>query len=189
MAGTRNEGFRFWCPLFVLKGQKLQIIRKQASAKCRTGIYRELVKCLAFLYNRDMKNDVPNGTRTTETVTISRAEYEELKQQAALSNWLREQLESMKKSAFGSKREDASDEVIGQMMLFDEAEAYAYLEELQRRSTPVAAHERATERERVFLLDRLPPNAEVEVELHELGPKRGPVRNAVRKWNQSGKRR
>ena len=43
-----------------------------------------------------------------------------------MNNWLREQLENLKKNAFGSKHESASDEVIGQMLLFDEPEAYAF---------------------------------------------------------------
>jgi len=121
-----------------------------------------------------MKNDAIPTTSTTETVTISRAEYEELKQTnehlANMNNWLREQLENLKKNAFGSKHEGASDEVIGQMLLFDEPEAYAFLEEIRNRTTSVAAHERVVEKERVFLLDRLPENAEVVVEVHELHP-------------------
>ncbi len=123
-------------------------------------------------YHWGMKNDTTATTRTTETITISRAEYTSMKQEieqlANINNWLREQLEILKKNQFGSKRESASEEVIGQMMLFDEPEVYAYLEEINRRSTTVAAHERVLEKERVFLLDKLPPDAEVEVELHEL---------------------
>ena len=121
-----------------------------------------------------MKNDAIPTTSTTETVTISRAEYEELKQTnehlANMNNWLREQLENLKKNTFGSKHEGASDEVIGQMLLFDEPEAYAFLEEIRNKTTSVAAHERVVEKERVFLLDRLPENAEVVVEVHELRP-------------------
>ena len=47
-------------------------------------------------------------------------------------------------------------------MLFDEPEVYAYLEEINRRSTTVAAHERVLEKERVLLLDKLPSDAGVE---------------------------
>ena len=74
-------------------------------------------------------------TRSTETVTISSAEYEKLKQENEwLSNrnrWLEEQLKVLAKNHFGSKHESASEEVIGQMaMLFDEPEVYAHLEEI-----------------------------------------------------------
>ena len=76
-------------------------------------------------------------TENIESITISRAEYDSMKQEieqlAGINNWLREQLENLKKNQFGSKRETASDEVIGQMMLFDEPEVYAYLEEFRNR--------------------------------------------------------
>lgn len=119
-----------------------------------------------------MKNITEITTNSTDTVTISRAEYEQLKKEnESLSNqinWLREQLVNLKKSHFGSKHEGTSDEVIGQMaLLFDEPEVYAYLEELENRKTPVVAHERI-KRTRTFLLDKLPENAEVEIEVHEL---------------------
>lgn len=42
------------------------------------------------------------GTRTTETVTISCAEYEELKSQ---NEWLMEQLRLLKKKQFGASSE------------------------------------------------------------------------------------
>ena len=119
-----------------------------------------------------MKNDKNSTTGNTESITISRAEYDSMKQEieqlAGINNWLREQLENLKKAQFGSKREAASDEVIGQMMLFDEPEVYAYLEEFRNRKTTVAEHERVLKKERVFLLDKLPLNAEVEVEVHAL---------------------
>jgi DNA repair exonuclease SbcCD ATPase subunit len=119
-----------------------------------------------------MRNDMNSTTKNTESITISRAEYDSMKQEieqlGSINNWLREQLENLKKNHFGSKRETASDEVIGQMMLFDEPEVYAYLEEITNRRTAVAEHERILKKERVFLLDKLPPNAEVQVEVHEL---------------------
>lgn len=119
-----------------------------------------------------MKNDALSTKNNAENVTISRAEYDRLMQEVEhlthINNWLREQLELLKKERFGSRHESASEEVIGQMMLFDEPEVYAYLEEITKRTTPVMAHERTLEKERVFLLDNLPDNAEVEVEVHEL---------------------
>lgn len=126
----------------------------------------------ALWYNKCMKNDMNSTTKNTESITISRAEYDSMKQEieqlGSINNWLREQLENLKKNHFGAKRETASDEVIGQMMLFDEPEVYAYLEEITNRRTAVAEHERILKKERVFLLDKLPPNAEVQVEVHEL---------------------
>ena len=53
-------------------------------------------------------------------------------------------------------------------MLFDEPEVYAYLEEIRNRRTTVAEHERILKKERVFLLDKLPSDAEVQVEVHTL---------------------
>ncbi len=119
-----------------------------------------------------MKNDIPVATRTTESVTISRAEYEKLKQDnewlSSRNQWLEEQLKILSRNHYGSKHETASEEVIGQMMLFDEPEVYAYLEELKKQKVSVAEHERVIKAERVFLLDQLPKDAEIEVELHEL---------------------
>ena len=114
-------------------------------------------------------------TRSTETVTISSAEYERLKKleeetewMANRITWLEEQLKVLAKSHFGSKHETASDEVIGQMMLFDEPEVYAYLEEIRKQTTTVAGYERTNKKEKIFLLDNLPVNAEVVEEKHEL---------------------
>lgn len=127
-------------------------------------------------YNRAMKNETAPTKRTTETVTISRAEYDRLKQYEeenahleARLRWFEEQLKVLTKNHFGSKHETASDEVIGQMaMLFDEPEVYAHLEEIRKQTTPVAAYERSAREEKVFLLDRLPEDTEVEAEIHEL---------------------
>ena len=98
--------------------------------------------------------------RTTETETISRAEYEALLQENntlrqkidnlkqenesldSINKWLTEQLESLKKQHFGSKTEKTFEEVEGQAMLFDEPEVYAYIEEVSHKTTVVAAHER-----------------------------------------------
>lgn len=122
-----------------------------------------------------MKNNASFTTSNTETMTISRAEYERLQRLAqenekleARNLWLEEQLKVLRKNRFGSKHEGAADEVIGQMMLFDEPEAYAYLEEIRKQTTAVAGHERTVRKENVYLLDKLPENAEVETEMHEL---------------------
>lgn len=111
-----------------------------------------------------MENEVLRNTSNTETVTISRAEYEDLVNQ---NRWLMEQLQLLKKAQFGSTSEKAHDEVYGQMMLFDEPEVYAYLEECELRKSTVAKHER-TKKERKFILDKIPEGTEVVIEEHRL---------------------
>ena len=125
-------------------------------------------------YNIAMKTETTSTKRTTETVTISSAEYERLKREnehlEGRVRWLEEQLKVLAKNHFGSKHETASEEVIGQMaMLFDEPEFYAHLEEIEQES--VAAPEKASaekKKKRAFILDKLPENTEVKVETHQL---------------------
>ena len=108
-------------------------------------------------YTEPMKNDTFTTTRTTETVTISSAEYERLSHLNEENEWLHgrvrwleEQLKVLSKNHFGSKHESASEEVIGQMaLLFDEGKP-------------------AEKKKRVFMLDTLPENCEVKVVPHEL---------------------
>ena len=79
------------------------------------------------------------GTRNTGTITISRAEYEELKSQ---NEWLMEQLRLLKKKQFGASSEQTKEPLDGQMsLLFNEAEAYTELPGVPK-STQVAAHTR-----------------------------------------------
>ena len=60
-----------------------------------------------------------NTTKSDETVTISKAEYESLKQQVA---WLMEQLKLSKRRQFGVSSEKSD---YDQMSLFNEAEITA----------------------------------------------------------------
>ena len=76
-------------------------------------------------------------------MTIFSAEYDRLnrleKENEWLSGrvrWLEELLKVLSKNHFGSKHESASEEVIGQMMLFDEPESYAYLNVLLPQNAP-----------------------------------------------------
>ena len=123
-----------------------------------------------------MKNDEMTTTRTTETVTISSAEYDRLnrleKENEWLNGrvrWLEEQLKVLSRNHFGSRHETASEEVIGQMsMLFDEPEVYAHLEEIQQETAKVPEQKPQSKSKRVFMLDKLPENTEVKVEMHEL---------------------
>lgn len=71
-----------------------------------------------------MENEKKTTTSNAEMVTISRAEYNELKLQ---NQWLLEQLGLAKKRQFGSSSEKMQAELMGQLSLnFNEAEAYAY---------------------------------------------------------------
>lgn len=124
-----------------------------------------------------MKNEEIETRTTDETITISRAEYEKLLSIKAesehlenMNRWYEEQLKIIRQKMYGTKAEKASAEVDDQMVLiFDEPEMYAFLEESRRKTIPVAAHERV-KKEHVFTLDKIPENAEVEVEEHHLSP-------------------
>lgn len=114
-----------------------------------------------------------NIDKTNDTVTISKEEYDSLKKEIAdlnnLNIWYREQLESLKKNRFGSKSEYASNEVIGQLsFLFDEAEAYAYLEETALKETTVAEYSRAVKKNRKFIIDTVPEGTAVVKTEHRL---------------------
>ena len=99
-------------------------------------------------------------TSNAEMVTISRAEYEELR---GLVQWLMEQLRIIKSRQFGSQSEKSSEQVEEQLsLLFDEAEAWIATEENQAATT-VRAHTR--ERKSGNVRDILPEHIDViEVE-------------------------
>lgn len=102
------------------------------------------------------------ATRTTETITISRAEYEELKSQ---NEWLLEQLRLANKKRFGVSSEKVHKELMGQLSLtFNEAEAY--IAPPGRKVTEVAAHTRQKRSSK--LEDVLPENVPVEIVEHRL---------------------
>ena len=111
-------------------------------------------------YNFYMNREVVSETSNAEMVTITRAEYEEMKSQI---NWLMEQLRVVKSKQFGSKSEKASEQVEEQLsLLFDEAEAWVTVEEKQA-ATKVKEHTRS--RKSGNVRDILPENIEVvEVE-------------------------
>ena len=71
-----------------------------------------------------MENEKKTAAGNAEMVTISRAEYDELKLQ---NQWLLEQLGLTKKRQFGSSSERVQEELMDQLALsLNEAEAYAY---------------------------------------------------------------
>lgn len=74
-------------------------------------------------------------------------------------------MDALQKRLFGKKSEAASEEVLDQLSLFDEAETYAYLAEAEEKSTVVAEHTR-TVKKSGSLLDKLPENLETKVVEH-----------------------
>ena len=79
-----------------------------------------------------MENEKKTATSNAEMVTISRAEYDELKLQ---NQWLLEQLGLAKKREFGSSSERIQEELMDQLGLtVNEAEAYAYVLCCERRN-------------------------------------------------------
>ena len=112
-----------------------------------------------------MKNEKKTTTSNVEMVTISRAEYDELKLQ---NQWLLEQLGLAKKREFGSSSERIQEDLMDQLGLnFNEAEAYAYG---TKSATPeqiaVKAHER--KRQSGCVTDIVPAGTPTEVVEHRL---------------------
>ena len=122
-----------------------------------------------------------NLTSNTETVTISRAEYEELQANhehlQAKYEQLKEQYDSLleklilaRKNRFGSKAEPASEEVLEQLsLLFDEPEATAWVEEqkAEKEAKQVAGYTRNA-RNSGSVMDVVPENVQIVEEDHEL---------------------
>ena len=112
-----------------------------------------------------MENKAVLETSNAETVTISRAEYEELEAQ---NQWLLEQLRVIKSKLFGSSSEKASEEVIGQLsLLFNEPEVLVEEEKAaEEPAVEVRAH--ARNRKSGSAKDILPENTEVVETRHAL---------------------
>ena len=117
-------------------------------------------------WNHTAMETTKKTTSTTETVTISRAEYEELKAQ---NRWLLEQLRVVRSKQFGSSSEKASEEVQEQLsLLFNEAEVYADEEAApEKASVEVRSHTR--QKKSGSARDILPENTEV-VEVEHILP-------------------
>ena len=112
-----------------------------------------------------MKNEKKTAASNTEMVTISRAEYNELKLQ---NQWLLEQLGLAKKRQFGSSSERIQEGLMDQLAFsLNEAEAYAYG---TKSATPeqiaVKAHER--KRQSGNVLDVVPEGTPTEVVEHRI---------------------
>ena len=106
--------------------------------------------------------------KNSETVTITKAEYESLKEHCAQLeselNWLKEQLQINKKKTFGSSSERLNDlyEVIS--LLFNEAELIEDIDEKPVETT-VKEH---TRKKKKGCFDKLPENIETYTVKHEL---------------------
>ena len=112
-----------------------------------------------------MKKLEETGTRTTETVTISRAEYDSFMELKSQNEWLLEQLRLANKRRFGTSSEKVQEELMGQLsLMLNEAEAYAAPP--GTKVTEVAAHIRQKRSPR--LEEVLPENVPVEVVEHRL---------------------
>jgi transposase len=120
-------------------------------------------------YNFLMMNEKKTTTSTAEMVTISRAEYDEMKAQI---QWLMEQLGLAKKRQFGSSSEKANEEVMEQLVMtfgftFNEAEANAFgTKSATEEQIQVKAH--ARKRQSGSVEDVVPEGTPVEVVEHRL---------------------
>ena len=141
-------------------------------------------------YYKRMETNAKITTSNTETITISRAEYEA--QQAEIAklkseivdlksyiselesklNWFVEQFRLSQNRRFGASSEGSSEEVMDQIaLLFNEAEATAGAEEKEPEKEPeekteVRAHTR--KKRSGSVRDVVPDNIEVEEVRHEL---------------------
>ncbi|XWX59923.1 IS66 family transposase [Desulfitobacterium sp. AusDCA] len=118
-----------------------------------------------------MKNMSKSETSNAEMITISRSEYEALKEQNAEQSrqigWLMQQIRLGQKKRFGSSSERMQEEVMEQLsFLFNEAEAYTLAEQPEKTEVVVAAH--ARKKRSGSLAEILPDNVPVEVVEHRL---------------------
>ena len=116
-------------------------------------------------------------TRNAETVTISRAEYEEFlskkEQIAELTQkleWLLEQLRLSRQKRFGSSSEKTDEDGFEQLsLLFNEAEVCAQQEMTEpEKEEPVAVAAHVRKRKSGSVRDILPENIPVETIEHRL---------------------
>ena len=119
-----------------------------------------------------MKNDNNIETSNAGTVTIPRAEYEQMQGQISVLEkqveLLTEALRLSRQKRFGASSERSSEDAMEQLsLLFNEAEVYAdQATKEEDNSVTVAAHKRHKKHE--YTLDHLPENVPVEVVEHRL---------------------
>lgn len=126
---------------------------------------KTLVFCPVLWYHFLMGNEKNTAASTPEMVTISRAEYEELKLQ---NQWLLEQLGLARKRQFGTSSERLQEGLMDQLSLMaNEAEAYAYgTKNATAEQVAVKAH--ARKRHSGNVLDIVPEGTPTEVVEHRL---------------------
>ena len=107
-----------------------------------------------------MKNEAKNS----ETVTITKAEYDSLKQIESEFNWLKEQLQIIKKKTFGSSSEHTEQLYDGISLLFNEAEL---IEDIESKTEEITV-EKHTRRKKTGCFEKLPENVETYVVEHDL---------------------
>ena len=126
---------------------------------------KTLAFCPILWYHFLMGNEKNTAANTPEMVTISRAEYEELKLQ---NQWLLEQLGLAKKRQFGASSERLQEGLMDQLsFMANEAEAYAYgTKNATAEQVAVKAH--ARKRQSGNVLDIVPEGTPTEVVEHRL---------------------
>ena len=102
--------------------------------------------------------------KNSETVTITKAEYDSLKQIESEFNWLKEQLQITKKKAFGSSSERTEQLYEGISLLFNEAEL---IEDVESKTAEITV-EKHTRKKKCGCIDKLPENVETYTVEHEL---------------------
>ena len=106
--------------------------------------------------------------KSSETVTITKAEYESLKEHCANLeselNWLKEQLQIIKKKTFGSSSERTEQLYDGISLLFNEAEV---IKDTESKTEEITV-EKHTRRKKTGCFDKLPENVETYVVEHDL---------------------
>jgi len=117
-----------------------------------------------------MKNDDFNTQTDSETLVVSRTEYDQLHAEIAS---LKEQVEQLMEALrlaqhkrFGASSEKNTEDTSEQMSLFNEAEVCADEQEAMEETTTVVGHVRRKKKE--YTLDNLPEGIPVEVIEHRL---------------------
>ena len=124
----------------------------------------------------------------SETVTISKAEYESLKSHCAQLeselNWLKEQLQISKKKTFGSNSE-RTEQLYEQMSLFfNEAEA---LEDTENRNTEITV-EQYKRKQKLDASTSSPRTSRPTLSSMSSAKKSANVPSEVKRWRSSAKR-
>ena len=124
------------------------------------------------MYNGSMKR-TELETKTSDVVTIPRAEYDAIRAENEhlrnLYDQLLEKFVLAQRNRFGSKAEPASDEVMEQLsFMFDEPEATTWVEQQKENTEEVVVAAHTRKRNSGSVLDVVPEGAEIVTEDHVL---------------------